>query len=109
MLYSAPLLIYFDISKTILIHVDESPYRIGAVMTPKINYRREKPVCYISHTMSSAGKNYTHTEKEAFVFYVKEKKKRKKFFTLYIDHRTLLKLFPQTKSKPPFAAATEQY
>ena len=48
MLCSAPLQTHFNLTKPILVQVDASPYRLGAVMAHKMEDGSERPVCYLS-------------------------------------------------------------
>ena len=112
MLCSAPLLTHFDPTKPIVIHVDASPYGVGAVMAHKMENGDEKPVCYISRTLSAAEKNYAHIEKEGLALVFAVKKLHQYLyghcFKLYTDHKPLLGLFGENKPIPPLAAARVQ-
>ena len=74
MLCSAPVLTHFDPSLPIVVYCDASPYGVGAVLTYIFRDSSERPVCYISRTLSPAEKNYAHIEKEglAVIFDVKK-------------------------------------
>ena len=56
-LCSAPLLNHFD--PFILVQVDASLFGLGAVMAQRMEDGSEKPVSYISRTLSDAERNYT--------------------------------------------------
>ena len=74
MLCSALLLTPFSPTKPILVQVDASPYGLGAVIAHKMEDGSERPVCYLSRTLSDAERNYAHIEKQglALVFAVKK-------------------------------------
>ncbi|XP_057298423.1 uncharacterized protein K02A2.6-like [Hydractinia symbiolongicarpus] len=112
LLYKAPLLTHFDPQRSILVSCDASPYGIGAVLAHVMDDGSEKPVCYISRTLSPAERNYAHIEKEglAIVFAVKKLHQYLygQSFRIITDHKPLLGLFGQNKPIPPLAAARVQ-
>ena len=109
MLSESPLLVHFDPSLPIVVHTDASPYGLGGVMSHVFPDGKEKPVCYISRSLSVAERNYGHIEKEGLglVFAVK---KLHHFlfghkFLMITDHKPLLGLFGENKGIPDRAAA----
>ena len=82
LLYNAALLTHFDPLRSIIVSCDASPYGIGAVLAHVMDDGSEKPVCYISRTLSPAERNYAHIEKEglAIVFLVKS------FISIFTDN-----------------------
>ena len=56
MLCEAPLLAHFDPKKPTVLYCDASPYGLGAVLAHRMVDGSEKPVCYISRTLSLAEK-----------------------------------------------------
>lgn len=112
MLCSTPLLTHFDPSRPILVQVDASPYGLGAVMAHKMEDGREKPVCYVSRTLSEAEQNHAHIEKEGLALVFAVKKLHQYLygnnFTLFTDHKPLLGLFAENKPIPSLAAARIQ-
>ena len=70
---SSQLLVHFDPTKELLLACDVSGYGIGAVLAHRMPDNSEKPIGYVSRTLSTAEKNYSQMEKEALacVFGVK--------------------------------------
>src|SRR5690606_23677543 len=87
----APILEHFDPKLPIIVSADASPYGIGAVLAHKKSDGSEKPICFVSRTLSTAERNYSQLHKEALaiVFAVT------KFyiylcgaeFVIYTDHK----------------------
>ena len=100
MLTSSDVLVHFDPKHPIRVTADSSEYGIGAVLSLIID-GKDKPVCFVSRTLTKPERNYSKTEKEglALVFAVK------KFhfylfgreFELVTDHKPLLGLFSLEK------------
>ena len=112
MLTSTNVLVHFDPKEELVLSCDASRYGIGAVLSHKFEDGSEKPVGFVSRSLSSAEKNYSQMEKEglACVFGVK------RFhayvyghhFTLVTDHKPLLSLFNEQKAVPSHASARIQ-
>ena len=74
MLNREPLLVHFDKSLPTLVPTDTLPYGVGEVLSHTMSDDSERPVCFASHTLTVAERNYGHIEKEglALVFSVKK-------------------------------------
>ena len=68
------LLTHYDTSKPLILACDASDHGIGAVLSHIVDGNLERPVAYISRTLSAAEKHYSQLEKEALaiVFTVKK-------------------------------------
>lgn len=88
------LLIYPDFDKPFILTTDASNYAIGAVLTQLVD-GHERPIAYLSRTLSKAEEKYSATAKELLAIYFAAKKFRPylygKKFTIYTDHEPLTK------------------
>ena len=111
-LLSTKVLVHFNPENEIVVSCDASSIGLGAVLSHRMKDGTEKPVAFVSRTLSKAERNYSQIEKEglAVVFAVK------KFhqylfghqFEVYTDHKPLLGLFKEDRQIPPMAAARIQ-
>ena len=108
LLTSSKVLAHFDPKLPIVLSCDTSSYGIGAVLAQKLPHGSDRPVGYVSRTLSSSEANYSQIEKErlACVFVVN------KFnaylyghpFTLYTEHLPLKSLFQEHTNIPVHAS-----
>lgn len=113
LLHSSRLLVHFDPKKDINLSCETLPYGVGAVLSHCMEDGSEKPISYVSRTLSVAEKGYSQLEKEglAVVFAVK------RFhhclfgrpFSIFTDHKPLMSLFSESKGIPPVASARIQH
>ena len=112
LLHSATLLVHFDSDKVVVLTCDASPYGVGAVLSHRMDDGGEKPIGYVSRTLTSAERGYSQLEKEglAVVFAVKRFHQYLygRPFTIFTDHKPLLGLFGETKGISPMASARVQ-
>ena len=108
LLLSSQLLVHFNPTLKIRLACDASAYGIGAVLSHEMPDGSEKPIGFVSRTLSDTEKKYSQIEKEglACVFGVK------RFhaylfghhFMLQTDHRPLMSLFNESKPIPAQAS-----
>ena len=106
------LLVHYGPSKPIILASDASQYGVGAILSHVMDNEQDRPIAYVSRTLSSAEKHYSQLEKEALaiVFAVK------KFhyfiygrpFLIESDHRPLMFLFGDKSGIPPLASSRIQ-
>ncbi|KXJ81220.1 hypothetical protein RP20_CCG021137 [Aedes albopictus] len=88
------LLAYPDFNKPFILTTDASNIAIGAVLS-QLEDGKERPIAYLSRTLSKAEENYSATAKELLGIYFAAKRFRPylygKPFTIYTDHEPLTK------------------
>ena len=111
LLVKSQALVHFDPTKPIVVAADSSSYGIGAVLYHKVD-GIERPVCFISRTLSETERRYAQVEKEALamVYAIKEFHYYLwgQTFDMITDHRPLLGIFSPTKPIPPLASGRIQ-
>ena len=112
MLLNSSALVHFDPKLPLVVVADSSAYGIGGVLCHLIN-DVERPICFVSRTLSSAERNYSQLEKEALAMVFALRKFHyylwgQANFNLITDHKPLLGLFSPTKSIPPMASGRIQ-
>ena len=108
LLTTAPILVHFDPDLPLKVTTDASDYGIGGVMSHVMVDGKEKPIAYISRTLTESEKNYSQIEKEAlsiiwsvtkFNNYLYGRK-----FILKTDHKPLVSIFSPSKGIPLYSA-----
>ncbi len=112
LLTSSSVLAHYDPQLPIRLAADASAYGIGAVLSHAYPNGEEKPIAFVSRTLTASEKNYAQIEKEALALvfgvhrfhqYLYGRK-----FTLLTDHRPLTTILGSKKGIPPIAAARLQ-
>ena len=108
LLLSSQVLVHFDPSLEIHLACDASAYGIGAVLSHQMPDGTEKPIGFVSRTLSETEKKYSQLEKEALSCVVGVTRFRSylwgRHFTLLTDHKPLMTLFNESKAIPQQAA-----
>jgi hypothetical protein len=105
-------LAHFDSSIPITLSCDASHKGIGAVLSHNFSNGEERPIAFISRTLTGSELNYSVMDKEALAIYWAVKKLYHYLigneFTLKTDHKPLLTLFGESKGLPQMAASRLQ-
>ncbi len=109
LLSSDECLIHFDGTSPLTLACDASAYGLGAVLAHKMPNGDERPIAYVSRTLSSAERNYSQLEKEglACIFGVKKFHNYVfgRAFELVTDHKPLLGLIKEDRATSLQASA----
>ena len=99
-------------NRTLKLYCDASAYGLGACLVHVMDGSSEKPVAYVSCTLTKAETAYAQTEWEglALVFVIRHFHQYlyDRPFILVTDHRPLCKIFGSKESIPTMAAARMQ-
>ena len=108
LLLSSQLLVHFDPNLEIHLACDASSYGIGAVLSHKMPDGSEKPVGFVSRTLTDAEKKYCQIEKEGLACVYGVTRFHSYLFghhfKLQTDHKPLLTLFNESKAVSPQAS-----
>lgn len=101
-------LVPYDPDLPVVVACDASPVGISAVMSHMVN-GEEKPICFVSRSLSKAEQNYSQLDREALAIvfaldrlytYLYGRK-----FTLITDNRPISRIFHHHANIPPITAA----
>ena len=94
MLLSPKVLVHNDTKKPVVVSGDASPVGVGEVIAHVMLDGKERPISYVSRTLSKAEKNYSQLDKEALALIFTTKKfhvyLHGRPFTMTTDHNPLL-------------------
>ena len=93
MLLGSHTLVHYDDRLTLYLSCDASSYGAGVVLSHRID-SQDRPVAFASVTLTSAQKNYSQLDKEAFAIIFGLKRFHQFLagheFTIITDHKPLL-------------------
>ena len=108
MLCSDQVLTFYDPGKSVKLDTDASSYGLGAVLSHVDDDGNERPIEYISRTLSDAEKRYSQIDKEALSIIWSIKRFNRyllgRHFTLVTDHQPLVQIFGKKKLIPEMTA-----
>ena len=112
LLTSSRLLVHFDSKLDIVLACDASAYGIGAVLSHRMPDGQEKPIGFVSRTLTAAEKNYSQMEKEGLSCVYGIRRFHSYLFghhfELQTDHKPFLTLFNEQKPISPQASSRIQ-
>jgi len=111
-LASADVLAHYNVNKPLRLAADASPYGIGAVLSHIEANGEERPIAFVSRTLTKAEQNYSQLEKEALALIFGVRKYYSyiygRRFTLVTDHKPLVTILGPKQGIPTLAAARLQ-
>lgn len=111
LLLDSQTLVHYNDTLPLYLSCDASSYGAGAVLSHYID-NQYRPIAFASCTLSSAQRNYSQLDKEAFSIIFGLKKFHQylsgRQFTILTDHRPLLSLFAPDRPVPLHVAARLQ-
>ncbi|XP_039543047.1 uncharacterized protein K02A2.6-like [Pimephales promelas] len=113
LLKSAEVLVHYSSDSELVLACDASPYGVGAVLSQRRKGESmEKPLGFMSRTLTSAEKRYSQLDKEglAVIFGIQRFHKYLygRAFTICTDHKPLIHLFNETKAVPQMGSPRVQ-
>ncbi|KAJ0172395.1 hypothetical protein K1T71_001098 [Dendrolimus kikuchii] len=111
-LLSDRVLAHYEEGRPVVLSVDSSAYGLGAVLSHIYPDGSERPVSYVSRTLSAAEQKYSQLDKEALAIYFGVTKHHHylygRHFTLRTDHQPLTYILGPNTGIPQTAAGRLQ-
>lgn len=109
--HSADVLLHYSADRELVLSCVTSPYGVGAVLSHRMVDSSERPLSFMSRTLSPAEKRYSQLNKKglAVMFGIKfHKYLYGRLFTIYTDHKPLISLFNPKKPMPQMGSPRVQ-
>lgn len=111
-LKSAKVLVPYSADRELVLACDASPYGVGAVLSHVMQDGSEKPLGFMSRTLTPAEKRYSQLDKEGLAIMFGIKRFHKyiygRTFTICTDHQPLISLFHEKKAVPQMGSPRVQ-
>nr|XP_023659478.1 uncharacterized protein K02A2.6-like [Paramormyrops kingsleyae] len=112
LLNSAQVLVHYSADRELILSCDASPYGVGAVLSHLMEDGSERPLGFMSRTLSPTEKRYSQLDKEGLAVFFGIQKFHKylygRAFTIYTDHKPLTSLFNEKKPIPQMGSPRVQ-
>ena len=103
------LLVHYDPDKELVLACDASPYRIGAVLSHRMENCIDKQITFASTTLATAERYYSQLDKERLAIVFGAKKFHQylcgRHFIILSDHKSSQYLFKESNPMPAMASA----
>ena len=111
-LTTSKVLVHYDPALPMKMAADASAYGVGAVISHVLPDGTERPIAFVSRTLTASERNYAQLEKEALALIFGVKRFHQylygRHFTLVTDHKPLTTILGPKKGIPSLAAARLQ-
>lgn len=109
---SDQVLVHFNPEAPLILETDASQNAIAGVLSHLFSDKSQRPIAFVSRSLTSAERNYSVIEKEALAIIFSVVKLRQYLigmhFELATDHKPLLAIFGENKGLPIMASARMQ-
>ena len=112
LLLQSSVLTHYDPKNELVVAADTSPIGVGGVLSHVMEGGSERPIAFVSRSLTSAERNYSQLDKEALAIVFAVKKFHPYLhghnFRIYSDHQPLKHLFDENRQIPNLASARIQ-